>query len=346
MGSSGLSSRVSSPLLLPLSSLLALVSLSLGACAELDPAASPSSDEELATTVEAIKLDPSTYHCVPLPESARLVVPPPPPPPVPKPIVQIAVSDACPAGQVPVYHYAADAPKLPAVPPRSQLSTQAGTYWYASVMQPTSATARSGVGGRIFFSNPAVYDQYDMVTAEMSIVLGANYHLVEVGLRKFWDAFPRLMISQWAYGTFNDAAGFVTVHPTYAPGMPLTSYYGQAVQHYVRYDAGNWWVWFNDAWVGYFPGTIWSGGFTYGDVAHFYGEVFSAANRVPPRTDMGNGLFSSSASSAYMQDICVHAATPNCYYLSGASTYVSNSAYYSLTFNGSSFMRFGGNGGG
>lgn len=327
--------------------LSSLLALQLAACAELDPelASAPSTAQDIPRE-GALAIDPSTFHCVPMLESARLVIPPPPPT-NPRPHDAPTVPAACPAGQVPVYHQPADAPKLPTSAPRSPAQpSPLATYWYASVMQNTSLVARSGVGGRIFFSNPAVYDQNDMVTAEMSIVLGANYHLVEVGLRKFWDAFPRLMISQWAFGTFNDAAGFVTVHPTYAPGMPLTPYYGLAIQHYVRYDGGNWWVWFNDACVGYFPGSIWSGGFTYGDVAHFYGEVYSAASRIPPRTDMGNGLFSSSASSAYMQDACIHATTPDCYYISGASTFVSNSSYYSLSYGGGSFLRFGGNGGG
>ncbi len=54
---------------------------------------------------------------------------------------------------------------------------------------------QSGVGAMVLITNPAVYDQYDMVTGQMSIVQGSNYHLVEIGLRKFWDAFPRLMNS-------------------------------------------------------------------------------------------------------------------------------------------------------
>ncbi len=311
-------------------------------CAELEaPAgAEPAQLEQLADT--------AGFHCAAMSEAARAAVPPSPPSFDRKAIVPLAKA-ACPAGEVPVYRMPEQqAPASPPPPPKGGpiVSPQAGTYWYSSLMKATESYNQNGVGGRIYFSNPAVYDQYDMVTAEMSIVSGANYHLVEVGLRKFWDAFPRLMISQWAYGTFNDAAGFVQVHGTYAPGMPLTSYYGLAVQHYVRYDAGNWWIWFNDGWVGYFPGAIWAGTFTSGNMAHFYGEVFSAANRIPPRTDMGNGLFSASAGAAYMQDICMHSFDSICYPVTGASAYVSGASYYSLYYPGAAYMRFGGNGGG
>jgi hypothetical protein len=321
--------------------------LLLASCAELAPD-QDSLEESASLAGRSAALSTLGYRCEAMSQAARLVAPPPPPSFNRDAVVPLARA-ACPEGQVPFY--AEPEHEAPASPPPSFKgepggpSTQAGTYWYASLMKATESFNNAGVGGRIYFSNPAVYDQYDMVTAEMSIVSGANYHLVEIGLRKFWDAFPRLMISQWAYGTFNDAAGFVRVHGTYAPGMPLTPYYGLAIQHYVRYDAGNWWIWFNDGWVGYFPGSIWANTFTSGNMAHFYGEVFSAASRVPPITDMGNGLFASSASAAYMQDICMHAAVPTCYLVVNATTYVSSSAYYSLNYAGGSFMRFGGTGG-
>jgi hypothetical protein len=46
-----------------------------------------------------------------------------------------------------------------------------------------------------------------------------------------------------------------------------------------------------------------------------------------------------------MQNICMNSAGPDCYLVSNATTYVSNAAYYSLSYFGS-FLRFGGNGGG
>lgn len=306
-----------------------------------------------ASQVE-LALDSSEYHCEPITEAARTAVPPPPP----VFVVESAaprVRAVCPPGQVPFYRQ----PLLPqrqVGPPLrpeskgaegSDVSVQsAGTYWYAGVMKPTEWFNQNGVGGQILITNPSTYDQNDMVTAEMSIVYGSNYHLVEIGLRKFWDPFPRLMISQWSYGQFNDATGFVRIHGVYAPGMPLYNYYGYAVQHYIRYYQGNWWIWFNDGWVGYFPGSIWSGTFTSGNMAHFYGEVYSAQSRVPPFTDMGNGLFSSNASAAYMQELCMHSYDYYCYYLTDGWRNETNAGYYSLYYTGGTYMRFGGNGGG
>src|SRR6266536_2553347 len=149
-----------------------------------------------------------------------------------------------------------------------------GRYYYAGVMKVTTATTQYGVGGRILIANPAVAYSADQVTSEMSIVHGTNAALVETGYRKFGTAAPTLMIGYWNGGVFRDSAGFVTVHPTYRPGMSLAGYVDRPVQFYIRYDRGNWWVWFNDAWVGYFPGSLWAGTFTGGVYTHWYGEVY------------------------------------------------------------------------
>ncbi len=301
------------------------------------------------TAVEAeLALDPAEYHCEEMTEAARVAAPPPPL--FTEESLAPRVRAVCPPGQVPFYREVeperrVGPPMRPGTAPEASAQL-AGSYWYAGVMKPTESFNRSGVGAMVLITNPAVYDQYDMVTGQMSIVQGSNYHLVEIGLRKFWDAFPRLMISQWNHGQFQDATGFVRVHGTYGPGMPLSNYYGYAVQHYIRYDNGNWWVWFNDGWVGYFPGSIWSGTFTSGNMAHFYGEVYSAQSRIPPITDMGNGQYSTSAGAAYMQNMCMHGADSTCHWLVNGWRSETNAAHYSLSYWNGSFMRFGGNGGG
>ncbi|CAM4126608.1 neprosin family prolyl endopeptidase [Corallococcus exiguus] len=322
-----------------------LLSMFLIGCGE---PASEVRPEAVADTSEVeLALAPGEYRCEAMTEAARAAVPPPPPS-VERAAFAPRVRAVCPPGQVPIYAQA-ELRTRKAGPPLSgpaAMQSLAGSYWYAGVMKPTDALSQSGVGASILFSNPAVYDQSDMVTSQMSIVRGANYHLVEMGLRKFWDAFPRLMISQWSYGQFNDAAGFVQVHGVYGPGMPLSSYYGYSVQQYIRYDNGNWWIWFNDAWVGYFPGTLWNGQFTSGDMAHFYGEVYSAQSRVPPLTDMGTGQFSGTFGTAYMQGMCIHTTGPNCTYVTDGWPFQTNAAYYSLSYWNGSYMEFGGNGGG
>ncbi|WP_158621627.1 neprosin family prolyl endopeptidase [Corallococcus aberystwythensis] len=332
--------------------ILSMFVVGCGGPEPLGEVASEVRPQAVAGTSEVeLALAPSEFHCEVMTEAARAAVPPPPP------AIERAASAprlraVCPPGQVPIYHQAelrthkAGPPLSPGLNGATGSRLLAGAYWYAGVLKPTDALSQSGVGASILFSNPAVYDQSDMVTSQMSIVRGANYHLVEMGLRKFWDAFPRLMISQWSYGTFNDAAGFVQVHGVYGPGMPLTSYYGYAVQQYIRHDNGNWWIWFNDAWVGYFPGSLWSGQFTSGDMAHFYGEVYSAQNRVPPLTDMGTGQFSGTWGSAYIHGMCLHTAGASCNYITNGWRSETNAAYYSLSYWNGADMEFGGNGGG
>jgi hypothetical protein len=320
-----------------------LLSMFVVGCAGPGPENGPS-EVELA-------LAPSEYHCEAMTQAALAAVPPPPPT-LEKTAVAPRVRAICPPGQVPFYRQAemrtqkAGPPVSLGLKEAAAVRSLAGAYWYAGVMKPTEVSAQSGVGASILFSNPAVYDQSDMVTSQMSIVRGANLHLVEMGLRKFWDPFPRLMISQWSNGTFNDAAGFVRVHGVYAPGMPLTSYSGYTVQQYIRHDGGNWWIWFNDAWVGYFPGSLWNGQFTSGDMAHFYGEVYSAQSRVPPLTDMGTGQFSWAPGSASMTGMCLHTAGATCNFITNGWRSETNAAYYSLSYWNGSDMAFGGNGGG
>ncbi len=98
--------------------------------------------------------------------------------------------------------------------------------------------------------------------------------------------------------------------------------------------------------MGYFPGSIWGGAFSSGNMAHFYGEVYSAQSRVPPITEMGTGHFSWSAYSAYMYEMCMHSAGDACYLLVDGWRSETNADYYSLSYWNGSFMQFGGNGGG
>jgi hypothetical protein len=116
--------------------------------------------------------------------------------------------------------------------------------------------------------------------------------------------------------------------------MPLTAYMNQQIAFHTRYDNGNWWVWFKDAWVGYFPGSIWQGQFTSGDMSHYYGEVYSANNLNPPRTAMGSGVnpFVDWMSSADMVMMCQYSTTNDCRSLTTANVYMTNQNYYGAQF--------------
>jgi hypothetical protein len=136
--------------------------------------------------------DSIAYTCKPMAPQDRLAQPPPRPEGLDRfgvtPTSQPA-QGLCPEGEVPYYDYAV---------PTRRAQTRVGTYWYASAMQATDSVDNRGVGAAIRLFNPYVYNIQDMSVAEISIVKGTNYHLVEIGSRKFNDSFPRLMISRWA----------------------------------------------------------------------------------------------------------------------------------------------------
>jgi hypothetical protein len=107
-----------------------------------------------------------------------------------------------------------------------------------------------------------------------------------------------------------------------------------AIQHF----QGNWWVGYNGTWFGFFPDSLWSGGYTKVGLTQWFGEV--AANSASPCTDMGNGLFASSASAAAVVGISFFggpAANVNL-------NTITNPALYSATKTSSNSMHFGGPG--
>jgi len=110
---------------------------------------------------------------------------------------------------------------------------------------------------------------------------------------------PHLFAGAWRAGTFlgyNAAGGFVDyVASALNAGDSLTSWVGLEKRFGIQYSGGNWWVNASDLattqWIGYFPGTIWSGSgitFTKSNINSGFGEV--AANVAAPTTDMGSGV--------------------------------------------------------
>lgn len=61
---------------------------------------------------------------------------------------------------------------------------------------------------------------------------------------------------------------------------------------------GNWWVNYDNEWVGYFAGTYWGGSFVNGNRLDWYGEVQANKDYGPLCTAMGNGKHGNQAGSA------------------------------------------------
>ena len=39
---------------------------------------------------------------------------------------------------------------------------------------------------------------------------------------------------------------------------------------------GNWWAWYDNQWIGYFPGTLWEKGYSKSSLVQWFGEVYES----------------------------------------------------------------------
>ena len=145
---------------------------------------------------------------------------------------------------------------------------------------------------------------------EIAIQGGAgDGNIIELGWNvstdQYGDTNPHLFVFHWINwrGTCYDGCGWQQYSSTYFPRMDLSQLVGRRVYiGYVFYQ-GNWWAWFDNQWLGYFPGTEWAGAYTRNDLIQWFGEV-SSSNGVPPRTDMGDGLLPTAANAATNFTLC------------------------------------------
>jgi hypothetical protein len=318
--------------------------------------------EELPSreALEALGIDPLGVRCLPKSEQALAVQEPP------VPLADASAGNdhastrlgplpfVCPAGYLPEYANGAEPPELNSdISVTQQASTVAGDTWFASLTQVRTSQSGYGTGGVISIHNPALYNSSDHSLAQISIEKDQHngqfydqYGVVEAGFIKHVD-YPRLLIAHWRFNRYRWAEGFVHTHRTYRASMDLRSFVGSGRRFYIKQHNGNWWVYFNDGWVGYFPGSLWNGQFGRGNRSHWFGEVYSARNLQPPRTDMGNGLFPGNTSAASITGLCTFNSSQSCWLHSTSySPYATNSSYYNVRKVSDTAMRYGGNGGG
>ncbi|MGH9970433.1 MAG: neprosin family prolyl endopeptidase [Pyrinomonadaceae bacterium] len=177
-----------------------------------------------------------------------------------------------------------------------------------------------------------------------------NGHIVELGWNlssdQYGDTNPHLFVFHWNNWapTCYDGCGWQQYSSTYFPGMDLSSIVGRQVYVGYVFFQGNWWAWFDNQWLGYFPGSEWGGSYTRSELIQWFGEVASS-NGVPPRTDMGNGRFPSDAAAATNFTLCdVDAAAWVCWYRDLQSIGATVPADYDILRTGFGATRFGGPG--
>src|ERR1041385_231878 len=187
---------------------------------------------------------------------------------------------------------------------------------------------------------------------EIAVQGGAtNGDIIELGWNlspttQYTDANPHLFVYHWIdfSRTCYDGCGWVQYSRTYFPGMNLSPLIGRTVYIGYVFFEGNWWAWFDNQWLGYFPGSIWSGKYTRSTLIQWFGEV-ATDNGIPPKVDMGNGRIPLDAAAAKTSTLCdVDAAAWVCWYRDMQSLGPNYPPYYDIRRTGFGETRYGGDG--
>jgi hypothetical protein len=241
-------------------------------------------------------------------------------------------------------------PPPPPAPPCDGVSWYGSCYYYGSA---AFSTVADGGGMTNSIEKPTYVNTGGEGHSldEIAVQGGAsNGNIIEMGW--FVDSEmegnvnPHIFVYHWINGaeTCYDTCGWQQWSSTYHPGMDLGSAVGKKVYiGYVLYQ-GNWWGWFDDQWMGYFPGSEWNGQYTKTSLIQWFGEVASA-NGIPPKTQMGNGQFPSSTNAGSMATLCdVDAKAWVCWYRDQQSLSRTVAKYYDISRVAFGATRYGGPG--
>jgi hypothetical protein len=231
-----------------------------------------------------------------------------------------------------------------------QESEQACYYYGVAAAQRTFDGA-----GMTFSINRPRYFGSGHTLAELAVMGGEkNGDIVEIG----WNvsthqyegsADPHLFVFHWQdwQGTCYDGCGWEQVSQKFYPGQDLSALVGKEVSAGFAFHEGNWWAWFADEWIGYFPAEEWEGKYTQAKLVHWFGEVASH-NGIPPQMEMGAGVFPTQTEGARLRDLCDwDLATKSCKVTQRFSVLVNPPGakkYYGAKKVGASDVRYGGPG--
>ncbi|HEU5061129.1 MAG TPA: neprosin family prolyl endopeptidase [Kofleriaceae bacterium] len=286
-------SRSHSPSLL-LASALALTACSVAACAFDEDA--PAEEAELEE-IEA-PADLAQQGVVSCARQAPVALPPAPgttdEPGTAAPPSLAGVRRPCPAGYVPVPQGRRAPKRMPADPDAAapddgpQPAAWGADYHYAAGYQWTWSR-----GAVVWMTQYRPWlSTSDFHTLGELAVQGVNTgNIVEVGWTidrgLYRDDYPHLFVFHWVNnqpGCYN-GCGYRQVSPYYYPGM-WTAWDGSSHQFVIQWWQGNWWIAYDNVWMGYFPGTLWGGGHNESSLVQAFGEV-AVAPGTTPCTDMG-----------------------------------------------------------
>lgn len=177
-----------------------------------------------------------------------------------------------------------------------------GSQGFASAPYPT------GFYASFTIANPAIaadgYHSLGEISVEMTI--GGQRQIVEAGWRKASGDVTRFFVGHWVAGAWQGYNAGFTDYAGTAPnaGDALTT--GVNRKFGIVYSGSSWWIWEGPVsgaggdWVGYFPGTNWTGagvsGFDHSTFSQAFLEV--ASSSAAPCTDMGDGSHGSATTGA------------------------------------------------
>jgi hypothetical protein len=212
----------------------------------------------------------------------------------------------------------ASAAALPLVPPSATVAANGPICWYGACYDYVNGrqfTDTTGVSVLMKVEaptvNPAQTGEHSL--QEIALQNTARTSTVEIG----WtvdpelngDTRPHLFVYHWVDGQEScyNGCGFVQVSPWFQPGMALPA--DQAARFAIRNLGGDWWVFYQDQPVGYFPGSLWGGSYKSAQVVSVFGEVAENAADSPSCTQMGDGRFGSAGGSSWIRDYRVYGST-------------------------------------
>lgn len=221
------------------------------------------------------------------------------------------LSAACLLASAPGAQAATRAPApLPALPAATSAtgSTAPGPVcWYGACYDYVSGrqiTDVSGASVRMLQDDPQIkpgdLDSHSL--QELALQSTDHNSTVEIGwtvdLGLNGDTRPHLFVYHWVNGAEScyNACGFVQVSHSIKPGMAVRP--GTAARFTIDNVAGDWWLFYNDQAVGYFPGSLWSGTYQRAQVVTAFGEVAHATGATCEA--MGNGRPGTSSRSGWI----------------------------------------------
>lgn len=207
----------------------------------------------------------------------------------------------------------------PSVPPAGATAAATGpTCWYGACYDYVYGRQMTDTAGASVLMkieapevDPGQTGEHSL--QELALQDTARQSTVEIG----WtvdpelngDARPHLFVYHWVNGQTScyNGCGFVPTSHRVTAGMALHA--DRAAEFAIRNSGGDWHLYYDHQEVGYFPGSLWNGGYTRAQVVTAFGEVAENATDSPSCTDMGDGNPGSGPHASWIRDYRLQDAT-------------------------------------